>query len=258
MDASRTTRKFIFVAGLHRCGTTLLANMLAAHPDISGFSSTGEKMDEGQYLQSVYPSAGMRGGDAVGRLGFDPFAYLTEKSPLASDENADRLFSDWARYWDLSKPALIEKSPPNIIRMRYLQASFPDSHFILIARHPVAASVATKKWCRMNPVSGIIANWAVCYGRALKDAERLKSFSVVRYEDLVRDPEAVLKPLTDRIGLAPLPTAPAGVRDDLNRKYFDEWRRRLRDPREKAMAMLVRPFAERVGEKFGYSFDEAL
>lgn len=235
----------------------MLANMLAEHPDVSGFSKTGEKMDEGQYLQSVYPSGPVRGGDAVGRLGFDPAAYLTEKSPLAAPDKADRLFADWARYWDLSKSVLIEKSPPNILRMRYLQACFPDSHFILIARHPIAASVATKKWCRLNPVPGIIANWAVCYGRALKDAEKLNSVSVIRYEDLVADPKGALRPLTDRIGLSPLASAPDGVKDDLNLKYFDMWKTLLADPRERAMAALVRPFAEPVARRLGYSLDDA-
>ncbi|MCB2112496.1 MAG: sulfotransferase [Parvularculaceae bacterium] len=257
MSATRSSRKFVFVAGLHRCGTTLLANMLAAHPDISGFKNTGEKMDEGQYLQNVYPSGPVKGGDAVGRLGFDPAAYLTEKSPLAAPEKAELLFSQWAPYWDLSKPVLLEKSPPNLIRMRFLQACFPDSHFIVIARHPVAASVATKKWCRFNPVPGIIANWAMCYGRAARDGERLNSVAFVRYEDLVADPRSVLRPITDRLGISPLPAAPAEVRGDLNRKYFEQWKNLLKDPRERAMAALVRPFAGPVAHRFGYSLDPA-
>lgn len=257
MEATRHNRTFVFVAGLHRCGTTLLANMLAAHPDVSGFANTGEKMDEGQYLQTVYPSGGQRGAGSVGRMGFDPFAYITETSPLATPEKADLLFSQWARCWDTAKPVLVEKSPPNVIRMRYLAACFPTSHFILIARHPIAASIASKKWCGRNPVAGIMANWAVCYDRALKDGRRLKSFSVVRYEDLVADPAAALRPLTDRIGIAPLKAPPAAVSDALNAKYFEQWRSLQKDWRERAMSMAVRPFVGAVAEKFGYRFDEA-
>lgn len=257
MDATRHNRRFVFVAGLHRCGTTMLADLLAAHPEISGFANTGEKMDEGQYLQTVYPSGKQRGAGSVGRMGFDPAAYLTEASPLAAPDKADRLFADWARYWDVSKPVLIEKSPPNLIRMRYLAACFPDSHFILIARHPVAASIATKKWCGRNPVPGIIANWAVCYARALADGRRLKSFSVVRYEDVVRDPAAALRPLTDRIGIAPLATVKAGVRDNLNEKYFDRWRALQEKPVERAMTAMVRPFAGPVMARFDYRFADA-
>jgi len=32
--------QFVFLAGLHRSGTTLLARLLAAHSEISGFSET--------------------------------------------------------------------------------------------------------------------------------------------------------------------------------------------------------------------------
>lgn len=258
MEASRHNRTFVFVAGLHRCGTTMLANTLAEHPDVSGFSNTGEKMDEGQYLQTVHPSGEMRGAGPVGRMGFDPASYITEKSPLTAPEKADLLFSQWARYWDLSRPVLIEKSPPNIIRMRFLQACFPDSHFILIARHPIAASVATKKWRRRNPVAGIIANWAVCYARALSDAARLKSFRVVRYEDLVGNPESSLRLLTDRIGISPLKSAPAGVKNNLNEKYFERWRALQRSLVERAMTALVRPFVEPVFRRFDYTFEEAV
>ena len=62
--------RFVFLAGLHRSGTTLLARLLAAHPDISGLSGTGVPADEGQHLQSVYPAAKVYGGP--GRFGFAP------------------------------------------------------------------------------------------------------------------------------------------------------------------------------------------
>ena len=56
--------RFVFLAGLHRSGTTLLARLLAAHPEISGFSETGVPADEGQHLQGVYPAAREYGGPA--------------------------------------------------------------------------------------------------------------------------------------------------------------------------------------------------
>jgi len=80
--------RFVFLAGLHRSGTTLLARLLAAHPEVSGFSDTGVPADEGQLLQTVYPAAKVWGGP--GRFGFAPDAFssraisMTDATPDAS------------------------------------------------------------------------------------------------------------------------------------------------------------------------------
>jgi len=76
--------KLVFLAGLHRSGTTLLARLLTAHPQISGFSGTDAPADEGQHLQSVYPSDHEYG--RPGRFGFSPEMHLTESSPLVSEK----------------------------------------------------------------------------------------------------------------------------------------------------------------------------
>ena len=117
------SRRLVFVAGLHRSGTTPLARLLAAHPEISGFDGTGVKEDEGQHLQDVYPSARRYGG--AGRFALDPRSHLTEESPLATPENATRLARQWSQHWDLDRRLLLEKSPPNLVMTRFLQAH-PD------------------------------------------------------------------------------------------------------------------------------------
>ena len=59
---------YVFVGGLHRSGTSLLARSLEAHPSVSGFRGTGVPEDEGRRMQSVYPAGNRLGG--AGRFAF--------------------------------------------------------------------------------------------------------------------------------------------------------------------------------------------
>src|SRR5207244_716649 len=101
-EAIMEGHQMVFLAGLHRSGTTVLFRCLREHPLISGFRNTGAPEDEGQHLQTVYPPGKRFGGP--GWFGFCRKARLTEASPLVSDDNRRRLFAQWTPYWDLSKP----------------------------------------------------------------------------------------------------------------------------------------------------------
>ena len=143
---------FVFVGGLHRSGTTLLGRCMAEHAQVSGFSGTGAREDEGQHLQTVYRAGKSHGGP--GRFGFDPDAHLTEGSALVSDESRRLLLEQWGPHWDMSRPVLVEKSPPNLIRTRFLQALFPGARMIALVRHPVAVAGATRQFGRARSVPG--------------------------------------------------------------------------------------------------------
>src|SRR5690349_4227420 len=140
----RVGQQLVFVGGLHRSGTTPLANVLGSHPEISGLLDTGVIENEGHHLQDVYPRIRTYGG--MGRFAHSDRAHLTESSPLANVNSARRLFEAWAPYWDLDQRYLVEKSPSNMIMGRFLQALFPESSMIVIVRHPIVVALATTKW----------------------------------------------------------------------------------------------------------------
>jgi hypothetical protein len=210
--------KFIFLCGLHRSGTTPLFRILRSHPQISGFGNTGVPEDEGQHLQTVYPPARQFGGP--GQFGFAAAAHLTEGSGLCTPANAERLFQQWSPHWNLNREFLVEKSPPNLVRTRFLQACFPYSYFITIIRHPIAVSLATLKWSRSR-IKSLLEHWLVCHRLFDADCQHLQRVLVIRYEDLISGPELVLDKVRVFLGLG---SPMAGKLDrNGNERYFAVW-----------------------------------
>jgi hypothetical protein len=221
MDFSAVTNRFVFLGGLHRSGTSLVFQCLRDHPQISGFANTGVPEDEGQHLQSVYPRAAEFGGAGV--FGFAPEAHQTESSTLISPANRSKLLAEWSPHWDLSKPVLLEKTPQNLLQTRLLQALFPDACFILVMRHPVAVAYATRKWSHTSLYS-LLAHWVHCHDLFRQDSTRLQRVLVLRYEEFVANPVAVLQRVYAFLGLE-FHAPHVQVRSDVNQKYLLQWAR---------------------------------
>lgn len=253
-----SNHRYIFVCGLHRSGTSVLFRSLRDHPEVSGFQGTVSPEDEGMHLQTVFPPSGRYGG--AGAFGFQPEAHLTELSPLVSEENRRKLFSEWSRYWDLSKEYLLEKSPPNIIRTRFLQAMFPNSYFIVMLRHPLAVSYATQKWYRKYKINWrgfprIFEHWLVCHEIFRADQKRLKNSLVVKYEEFVAEPHKWVNDMYHFLGLSDFSMSQE-ILSNVNKRYFKIWNRKLSGllsgPMNRA---IIRQYEERV-RCFGYSLDD--
>jgi hypothetical protein len=214
------TPRYVFIGGLHRSGTSILHRCIAADPRVTGFAGTGVPEDEGQFLQSVYPPALLYGG--AGRFGFDPRSHVTELSPLATAEKRDRLVWEWGYHWDTDRPVRVEKSPPNMLKLRFLQALFPDAHFIIMVRDPVAVTMSTSRWVRESSLTSLVHHWVHCHELMWADATHIRRLKVVHYEDFVRDPGAVLADVGRFLELGRL-EGWSDVRPGLNAAYHRRW-----------------------------------
>lgn len=248
LDWQAIAERIVFIGGLHRSGTTPVARWLTAHPDVSGLRDTGVPEDEGQHLQSIYPPARDHGGP--GLFAFQPTARLTEDSPLVQPGVAEELIAAWAPYWDVSKPVLIEKSPPNLIRMRFLRALFPRAKFIVVMRHPLAVAVATSKWTPTS-MDSLLHHWVVAHRHLLHDAERAGSVALVRYEDLMAHPQDQMDRLFAFLALTPH-RQDWPVRERLNEAYFERFTASRWPWRRRQFASLVERHEEAVAP-YGYS-----
>lgn len=246
--------QYVFLGGLHRSGTSLLAKTLAEHPQISGFKDTGAFEDEGQWLQSVYPQAKVYGG--AGRFGFVKASFMDENSDLVSAENAQRLFDEWKPYWDMTQPVLLEKSPPNLVRGRFLQAMFPNSFFIMMLRHPISVSCATAKWSNTSMYS-LIEHWLRCHEGFERDRKYLQNVIVIKYENFVVSPQKTLDLIFEFIGVDSFPLS-TQINSHANQNYFIKWRQMKHEQGwlKNIYCQAIENIFEKRVNRFGYSLKD--
>ena len=242
--------QFVFIGGLHRSGTSILFKCLKDHPQISGFRSTDVPEDEGQHLQSVFSPAKVYGGS--GRFGFNKASFLDETSELVSPENARTIFAEWHPYWEMEKHFLLEKSPPNLVRSRFLQALFPNSHFVILLRHPIATAYATKKWRSKMPVHKLIEHWLICHEQFERDRRYLRSVIILKYENFVANPEQVMDEICTLLGIEHVPLN-RDIHLHINDKYFAQWQKLYQGLISRLYVRYIIYKFEARATRFGYS-----
>ena len=166
--------RWVFVIGCNNSGTTLLYEMLGCHPEVTLLPH------EGQYLTRLLPLPSDAGAPRVWTERLDAFR-LTEDDTRV---DAARLAFDWLRQAETPvKRIIVEKSPPDAIRARWLQRVFPDSSFIGIVRNGYAVVEGIRRR-QGYPVERCARHWELANRLMLDDATRLRRFLLVRYEDL--------------------------------------------------------------------------
>lgn len=184
------SRRWVFLLGCNNSGTSLVRYLLARHPHIASFPI------EGHFLTTVFPVPMTLN---VGRRWTEKIEYfrLTEKD---SQPDRTKLRHDWFnQIKNKMRPIVIEKSPPDTVRSRWLQEIFGSTYFIGMVRngYAVAEGVARRK--KVDIFEGA-RHWINANSIMIQDAKYLKNFKLIKYEDFVRNPEQVIKDLLDFIG----------------------------------------------------------
>ncbi len=216
VSVAETPRTHLFICGLHRSGTSALHDILKMHPMMTGFSGTGKPKDEGQHLQTVMGVDGDYGGP--GAFCFDDGARLTEHDLAAYQGRLPDLAASWERLWAADRPIRIEKSPPNLIRSRFLQAAFTDARFVFIVRHPLAVARATIKWSHAGEEK-LFRHWLQGHRLMAQDAPLIRRSCCVRYEDLAADLLGTLDRIWRLAGVS-APDVPVDSFSDHNPNYI--------------------------------------
>jgi hypothetical protein len=249
----------LFVGGLHRSGTSAVARLLASSSRVRGLTGTGAPQDEGQHCQPVVSAASAHGGP--GLFAFDPGSHLTEGSPLVTSGNARRVLDAWLPFWHLSpgdrlgwaapdRLVLLEKSPPNLVRTRFLQALFPAARFLVVIRHPGVVTMSTARWQPALAPTTLLRHWLHAHETLTADAAYVDHLHVLRYERLLADPAGAVDELTAALGVIG-PFDMSTLEPGHDERHLEAWRavaRRLAPTDTAGLETRVR--------RFGYTLHE--
>ncbi len=185
-------QKWVFIVGCYNSGTTLLHDLLGSHPQI------GTMPSEGQFLTDQLPTPMSLGLPRLWALAPERFSMDEE---TAGRVDLLRLKKQWgACYNDPRRPVLLEKTPTNAARTRWLQRHFENAHFIGIIRngYAVVEGIHRKEGHSLEQGS---QQWQRSNDIMLRDFEHLTHKLMVRYEDLTDTPDATLRDILAFLGL---------------------------------------------------------
>lgn len=164
-DAESARRRFLFVGGLQRSGTTAVSKLLGSLPFTSKLTMTEGQMAqnkpwrvqnmtmeyfydvvsegdvEGKFIQDVYPykyildivgrssSEGAHGGSIAEIVRRETLGYDYKPAAAAAEgrlQMGPTLLSQWEPYWNMSKAVLVEKTPENVLMAPFLERLFGE------------------------------------------------------------------------------------------------------------------------------------
>lgn len=235
-----------FIVGSPRSGTTLLGHMLSGHRDLDVLNEmwrvyhflTTPGADLGRFERLLLRHFGLdepylRDGESLA----DPFDHLERAFAL-------RLAGKGKTRWGVKDPRLTDY-------LDLFAGRYQDGRFVVIVRDPRAAIVSRlgRQWSVANVYSGARL-WAQEVARQRRFvADHPDRALLVRFEDLLDDPERWLSAVCEHLQLAftpelldfhartpdtPVHAGNANITRPIQRQTIDKWRDQL-TPRQVAI-----------------------
>jgi tetratricopeptide (TPR) repeat protein len=196
LAAPETRHSPVFIVGFPRSGTTLLEQMLDAHPKL-------QSMDERPFfaiLVGELDELGVRVPEDLHRLNQRDCDELRKRYLGLVAEKI-------RRRWDAR---LVDKNPLNMLNLPLITRLFPHAQFILALRHPcdvvLSNYMQSYRSCSLAGACSTMERTARAYVAAmqawLRDYEMFKPDVLIsRYEDLVEDPKRQAERYAEFLGI---------------------------------------------------------
>lgn len=186
-DASSRGSEVIFIVSLPRAGSTLVEQIIAAHPDVEG---AGEISDLAAVIGEESARAGLAYPAWVGRADAADWRRLGER------------YLERTARWRRDKPRFTDKALSNWLHVGAAAAMLPGARFVHCRRDPVETALSCyRQWFNQGQAFSYALDDIALYGR---DHERLMrvwkqrmpdAFHTLDHEALLADPETSVRAL---------------------------------------------------------------
>lgn len=189
-------KKWIFIIGCYNSGTTLLNEILASHPEISGLP------DEGVMLTSEL----VKPEDFGWRRMWWKCEVEMENSPINLNKKSETIKKHWSHFYK-DKNLLVEKSISNVCRIPFLNENFKDAYFIHIVRNGYAASEGIRRKAEIMPGNQFygskhypmdicIRQWTKTLDNIEEQKNNMPNYLEISYEALTEDTQVTFNKIT--------------------------------------------------------------
>ena len=198
-----------FIVGTGRCGTTLLRLLLDKHPSLaitpetrwlipvikSLQSNPNNLLDFRNNLISLPTWMDMH----IDNEQLD--ILLTQHNEHDPMETIRKIYLFYAKAQ--GKERIGDKTPLHILSLHTIATAFPEAHFIHIIRdgRDVAISMRKVWWGQNKSIKELAIYWTLRIREARQQAQFLPHYLEVKYEDLLQNPEMILKKIATFIGI---------------------------------------------------------
>ncbi|MBI6117342.1 sulfotransferase family protein [Salegentibacter maritimus] len=195
-------KKWIFISGCYNSGTTLLDQILATHPEISGLPDEGVMLTDKLVRPEDFNWR---------RMWSECEDDIKELAPF-DEKDANRIKKHWSHFYDFKKDFFIEKSISNQIRLKFFDTNFLPSWFIHIVRNGYAVAEGIHRKAEVMeeneyynlgsyPYSLCAKQWVRSLEVFEKEQKRLQNVITISYEELAENPSKTINTILDKIGL---------------------------------------------------------
>lgn len=200
---ARQPKRWVFLCGCYNSGTTILREILGAHPEIATLPR------EGVRLTGAFPDLEAGGWQ---RMWFRN-AWRSDLSGSDPAALALRAKKDWAPWWRPGAAVFLEKSIVHGSWMPFLERGFGDCRFIGVVRNGFCVAEGIRRRARPHGAAAAELGrdhydmrdagqqWVFANERLARDRHEVGHFMEVRYEDFAVDPVQVLTRLFRFIGV---------------------------------------------------------